>query len=342
MRLRRTSLRRLLVAPLAAGALLLASRAAAAEEGCISAQCHEKLIKRKVVHPVTESCGNCHESVATPHPQRGAKTFKLTAAPPALCDGCHDAFGKKSHVHEPVKDGSCTTCHDPHAADEPKLLAQPLKELCATCHSDKVDFKFVHGPVAAGDCTACHTPHESDTKALLKKEEKETCLTCHATVVAKSMTLLHGPINDGKCTPCHDPHGGPYPRLLVKEFPADPYVPYTASEFGLCFGCHKRELVQDPDTSFATNFRDGERNLHYLHVNNPRRGRSCKLCHAVHGGALPKLVAETVPFGKWNLPLRFVKTATGGSCAPGCHRPQSYDRESPGKKPEATTHVAGR
>jgi hypothetical protein len=47
------------------------------------------------------------------------------------------------------------------------------------------------------------------------------------------------------------------------------------------------------------------------------------------------LIADSVPFGKWSLPLKFVKTETGGSCAPGCHKPQSYDRKNPGKKPAA-------
>jgi predicted CXXCH cytochrome family protein len=148
------------------------------------------------------------------------------------------------------------------------------------------------------------------------------------------MTVLHGPIADGKCTPCHEPHGGPNAKLLVREFPVTPYVPYTDQEYALCFGCHKRDLVQYADTSFATGFRDGERNLHFVHVNQPK-GRNCVLCHDVHGGTSPKLIAASVPFGKWSLPIKFVKTDTGGSCAPGCHKPQVYDRKSPGKKPEA-------
>jgi hypothetical protein len=94
----------------------------------------------------------------------------------------------------------------------------------------------------------------------------------------------------------------------------------------LCFGCHERDLVRKQVTSSATKFRDGERNLHHLHVNDGQKGRSCKLCHAIHGGTNSVLVADSVPFGQWNLPLRFVKTETGGGCAPGCHKPQHYDR----------------
>jgi predicted CXXCH cytochrome family protein len=425
------------LALLVLGGLLLVCQDAAAQETCASAQCHATLLKAKTVHPPTETCGSCHESVATPHPQKGKRTFVLTQAPPALCFGCHEAFGKKGQVHPPVKDGACTTCHDPHASAEPKLLVQPLKDLCGSCHDVPGKAKQVHGPVSAGDCTACHAPHESDAKPLLVKPgedlcfgchqeiqdllkkknvhpalasgctschnphgadypkllsdegakvcyqchdpiaakvekapvvhapvksaagcaschsphaadqaklllkpEKETCLGCHDKVITQAMTVLHGPINQGKCVPCHDPHGSQVPRLLVKEFPRDPYAPYTEGEYALCFGCHKRDLLQYPDTSFATNFRDGERNLHYLHVNDKQKGRSCVLCHDMHGSSSPRLIAESVPFGKWNLPLKFVKTETGGGCSPGCHRPAYYDRKVPGRKPEAQKPAA--
>jgi len=417
--------------PLLLAGLLAAWGQAQAQEDCTSAQCHAALLKGKNVHAATDPCSNCHESVAQPHPRAGAKTFKLTAEPPALCATCHEAPGGKSDVHPPVKDGLCTTCHDPHASTEAKLLTAPLKELCETCHSDLAGIKEQHGPFSAGDCTACHAPHESDIKGLLAKPgeelcatchmdvpdwmkksevhpalaagctschnphgsahkkllaeegaqlcfqchdtiaekvgkgavvhaaakdgkacaschsphasdtrklllqpEKETCLGCHKTVLTADMTLLHGPIAKGMCTACHDPHGAPNAYLLAKEYPAGMYVPYTDTEYALCFSCHNRDLVQYPDTSYATGFRDGDRNLHYLHVNNKQKGRSCTLCHNVHGSAGPKLIAAGVHFGKWNLPIKFVKTETGGGCTPGCHKPYSYDRQSPGRKAE--------
>jgi predicted CXXCH cytochrome family protein len=422
----------LLVAFVTVG-IALACRDVAAEDTCTSAQCHAKLLTGSTVHPIAESCETCHESTGTPHPKKGQKTFKLTKEPPDLCFGCHEAFGTKSKVvHYPVTAGQCTTCHDPHSSNEPKLLAQPMKDLCGTCHSDHVSFKVVHGPVSAGTCTACHTPHEGDNKARLEKEppelcfgchadmqdvtkkanvhpalaagcpschnphgsdfpkllsaegqdlcftchpqiqeivsaasvphpalsfgegcvschsphasdnpnmllktETETCLGCHDTIITKAMTALHTPIKNGKCTGCHMPHGSQNATLLVKPFPTDAYVPYSDNEYALCFSCHKRDLLAYPQTSYATNFRDGERNLHYLHVNKPK-GRSCRLCHNIHGSSQPKLIAESVPFGKWNLPLKFVKTETGGGCSPGCHKPQYYDRNTPGKKPEGT------
>ncbi len=122
------------------------------------------------------------------------------------------------------------------------------------------------------------------------------------------MTVLHGPIRDGSCTGCHEPHGGKETKLLVDSFPATAYVPYTDTAYALCFTCHDRDLLKYPDTSFATGFRDGERNLHFLHVNNAQKGRSCVLCHDLHGGTNDALIAESVTFGSWKLPLKFVPT----------------------------------
>jgi predicted CXXCH cytochrome family protein len=420
------------------GAFLLAAAAPAAES-CAAAGCHATLVAGKSVHAATESCDACHEAVVTPHPQAGKATFKLTQSEPALCADCHDAFGKKGHVHEPVAQGSCSTCHDPHASQQPKLLLAAQGSLCGDCHSDALDGKHLHGPVSSGECTSCHTPHESDAKALLVKTgdalcfdchsdiqddlrgkstvhaalddgctschdphgaaqpkllaeaggalclrchddvgaaaanaavphaaledergcagchaphasnqaklllapEKETCLACHGEVIDRGMAVLHQPIADGKCTPCHQPHGGANAKLLVKAFPTRPYVAYTGEEYGLCFECHNRELLQYADTSFATQFRDGERNLHFLHVNDPQKGRSCVFCHGVHGSAGAKLVEEGVKFGQWSLPIKFVKTETGGGCAPGCHRPAYYDREVAGRKPPAKSAGGG-
>ncbi len=404
---------------------------AAVGEGCVTSKCHMGMLKTKNVHPAAEPCDTCHQAIAKEHPQKKAKTFKLTQEVPGLCAQCHPTYGTMKSLHSPVKDGMCTTCHNPHDSAEPKLLAQPMKELCASCHPDKSDFKFVHGPASTGDCTSCHNPHESKNKALtvkegpalcftchidmqdeikkkvvhpaleggctschnphgssekkffpaegaglcyqchpqieeklksaksvhppiktpkacaschaahasdapklLAKSGKDLCLDCHKGIITKKQTVLHGPIKDGKCTPCHDPHGTPYEKLLSNEYSTEFYVTYSDAEFKFCFSCHNRDLLRNPTTSYATGFRDGNKNLHYVHVNRKDRGKACKACHLVHGSENPKLIADKVPFGKWNLPLKFVKNETGGSCAPGCHQKYPYDRKTPGKEAE--------
>lgn len=413
--------------------LLIVIQGKASAEGCVTGECHSKMLKSKNVHPVAESCDTCHQAIEKTHPQKKVKTFKLTQDLPGLCSQCHPPFGQMKNVHSPVKEGMCTTCHNPHDSEEPKLLQQPAKDLCLSCHPDKVEYKFIHGPTSAGDCTTCHNPHESKNKTLLLKEGAELCFTCHVDIqteltkkvvhsaikngctschnphgspakkllsaegeklcyqchsqiseqlqksklihspiksdkgcaschaphasneakllpktgkdlcldchnglIQKEQTVLHGPIRDGKCTPCHNPHGSVYNKLLVKEFPTEFYVSYNENEYGLCFSCHNRDLLRYPKTSYATGFRDGDNNLHYVHVNRKDKGKNCKACHLIHAGGLPKLVVEKAPFGKWKLPLGFIKTDTGGSCTPGCHKKFNYDRKVPGKEPEIT------
>ncbi len=421
----------------------------APKNSCVTAQCHKGMLKTKHIHPAAEPCDTCHQAVSTPHPEKKekepekkktkgkkkakepekkkGKNFKLAEPVPQLCYQCHAAFGTMKSFHPPVKDGMCTTCHDPHDSAEPKLLTKPAKNLCLSCHPDKTDHKFVHPPTAEGDCTSCHNPHESanarllvkdgaelcfpchpdmqdaikkkvvhpalasgctschdphgsaakkflsadgaalcyqchsliedklksaksvhppiksergcaschsphasDEPKLLPKAGKGLCLDCHKDLIKKTQTMLHGPVKDG-CTPCHDPHGTPNEKLLVKPYSTEFYVSYSDNEFPLCFSCHNRDLLKFPTTSYATGFRDGDKNLHYLHVNRKDRGKRCRVCHVIHAGENPKLIADRVPFGKWNLPLKFVKTENGGNCSPGCHQPYAYDRKNPGK-----------
>jgi predicted CXXCH cytochrome family protein len=407
------------------------SNYAIASEGCVTEKCHPSLLKSKNIHPVAYTCESCHQKLEETHPKKGQKTFALIQEGKALCDMCHSNVITKKIVHMPVKDGMCTTCHNPHDSDEQRLLQQPLGSLCTNCHPSITEHKNLHGPVAANDCLSCHSAHDSDyerltlkkdaeictvchvdvatelkkkvihpallggctschnphgspfkkffsvesnelcfqchpsisdnmqnarsihapiksekscaschsahtseAEKLLPKTEGQLCLDCHKDIIKKNYTILHGPIKDGKCTPCHNPHSSTQERLLVKKYSTDEYIPYSDKEYELCFNCHNRELLRFPETSFATGFRDGEKNLHFVHVNKKDKGRNCKLCHTVHGGTLPKLIAENVSFGKWKLPLKFVKTETGGSCTPGCHRTFNYDRKTPGKAPE--------
>ena len=298
--------------------------------------CHDDQLSAAHLHgPVSAGdCTSCHE----PHHSDIQPLLKKPTD--ELCATCHTeaaGFQKAAHVHQALEAG-CTGCHNPHGAAQPKLLVAKGAALCAPCHDDVMQklakATVVHAPVKSEKgCATCHNPHASAQAKLLPAAEKDTCLGCHPTILTKAMTNLHGPIKDGSCTACHDPHASSGRKLLVGEFPTEAYVPYTDKEYELCFSCHDRALLGHADTSFATGFRDGERNLHFLHVNNAQKGRSCRLCHAIHGGPNPGLIADKVPFGKWSLPLNYVRTTTGGGCTPGCHRAASYDRQSPGRKP---------
>jgi hypothetical protein len=78
----------------------------------------------------------------------------------------------------------------------------------------------------------------------------------------------------------------------------------------------------------TTGFRNGRRNLHYVHVKT--KGRNCQTCHEIHASDQEMHIREEIPFKKrFMIELTFIKTATGGGCVKGCHKPKKYDREEP-------------
>lgn len=195
------------------------------------------------------------------------------------------------------------------------------------CHGGKDNELVVHPDEIV--CENCHKQiaeahPENDTKAFTLKKSN-ICNDCHDDVSENK--FIHTPVKEGACYLCHYPHGKLQQKLLRKDYTTKNFISYREDSYPLCFSCHRRELLRFPDTSFSTDFRDGNRNLHFLHVNKAKRGRNCIICHEVHGGGLPKLMKETAPFGKWRLPLNFKKTATGGRCSPGCHKKYTYNRE---------------
>lgn len=326
---------------------------------CATASCHVGQYQDKLfVHgPVAVGgCIACHE----PHTEFGPS--KLRRSPPGLCLDCHAEM--KPHgpatglnFHSPFKDG-CLDCHDPHASDHEFHLVMVQRELCFSCHDGFHDTienaDIIHSPASAtGDCTACHSPHFSTLPNLQLQAQPALCLSCHneeielpsGDTIVNMAALLeenpihHGPIKDGSCTACHQPHAANKFRLLHQEYPSEFYAPFDIERYQLCFTCHDADLVKDESGRGLTGFRDGDRNLHWLHVNR-EKGRTCRACHEVHASKQPFHISESVPFGTsgWKLPIRFEQTEDGGSCAPGCHKPRTYNRTlqaATGDKPHA-------
>ena len=195
------------------------------------------------------------------------------------------------------------------------------------CHTKLKENFPVHPEDFA--CTDCHKGDydKHDQLEVRLELSPQMCLECHEEV-PQGHTYPHAPVAENKCAACHNPHALPETVLLRKSHPTQFYVDYTKDQYGLCFSCHKPELMMYPETSFSTGFRNGIRNLHYLHVNKEKRGRNCKTCHDVHGSENPKLMASTIKFGNWRMDMNFQISEKGGSCAPGCHRPQTYNREN--------------
>jgi predicted CXXCH cytochrome family protein len=307
-------------------------------------QCHQTAVDDKHVHgPVAVGqCSICHQAHGSDH-----KSL-IRGTPEDLCVSCHvttaDEMAKYEFIHEAAK-GQCFGCHDPHGADNWKLLKAEAPEMCYSCHEDiqkrAENSKYKHGVIKEkGSCLSCHTPHASTVKFILKDAPTKLCLTCHSKPVGvkqgdiipaftdqiEGKKFMHGPLKDKDCGGCHKTHGSDHFRLLDKEYPALFYAPFDKDNYALCFNCHSETLVLDEKTDRLTDFRNGKDNLHYLHVNKDRRGRTCRACHQTHASNQPKHIRETVPYGSWELPLGFGKTETGGTCTPGCHVTKDYDR----------------
>lgn len=322
---------------------------------CIS--CHTDEMKGKHAHePAATNCTSCHQSHTSEHVRL------LIKEPKELCLSCHDAVGKtiqdSAHPHKPTE-GDCLQCHTPHSTDEIRGLKKAPKDLCVSCH-EPVGLAITsaaHQHLAATDgkaCLNCHTAHGSEHAMQLKADPVQACLECHkkAIVVDKDRTVgsvadiavptlhKHGPVEKGECAACHAVHGGELPDLLQEKYGQGFYQPYSEKAYALCFKCHDRALVESETPDKETGFRNGTQNLHAAHVSKGVQGRSCRACHAPHASRYEKMIADSVSFGQWKLPINFVKTETGGSCMSGCHEPKSYDRVTAVKQTKPTPKAA--
>ncbi|MFZ4855050.1 MAG: cytochrome c3 family protein [Desulfuromonadaceae bacterium] len=315
-------------------------------ELCIT--CHDpKAFKQPFMHgPVAVgACNKCHQ------PHESNEKALLNAPVRNVCLTCHTDFAKDLKqakvTHPPVKDGPCTVCHNPHGSSVSKILKQKIPDLCVGCH-DKIGKKLAgvkvpHKPLSQeGGCSSCHSAHYSANRRLLPFDEMSTCLYCHdkdnlGTPPLRNIKkdiegkkFLHGPIKNGQCAPCHDPHGSDNFRMLRGSYPAEIYVPYKEGVYGACLSCHEKNLLRFADTTIYTKFRNGKRNLHYVHIVNNRKSRTCRVCHQPHASNGEKLIdTEVIKFGVWTIPVNLTLSSSGGRCAPGCHQAFAYDRDKP-------------
>ena len=290
-----------------------------------------------------EDCSTCHERGDPKNPGG------LNAPVNDLCMECHDDYtddAERPIQHAPVLD-RCTNCHNPHESEHPSLLHSNVQDLCLGCHEQihatTATKSFQHGVIdSERSCLNCHNPHNSEIEFLLQKLPYELCIECHSSdnIVdhdGKRLTNIkkwleendewHAPVAGKDCSACHEPHGSDRFRLLIKDYPEKFYSPYDPELYALCFECHDSQIIADPQTVKYTQFRDGDLNLHYLHVNKSSRGRTCRACHEVHASSQAHHVRDGVPYGTggWVLKLNYEQTETGGSCARTCHKKKTYN-----------------
>jgi len=307
--------------------------------------CHEdnKTTHEYVHGPVAAGdCIACHD------PHKSPNEYQLIAPGNELCYYCHvdkqEEFSADKYVHPPVAD-RCVNCHDPHGSEAKFQLSDSVPALCYMCHYEKEESiaaaKVQHKPVVEdGSCVNCHTPHSSNDSPLLIKGGADLCLMCHDKQLGDVINMKalldskpdkHGPVISGDCSACHNPHGADYYRILMNDYPKKFYTPYKTEKYALCFGCHNQDIALDEFTTELTGFRNGDHNMHFVHVNKDPKGRTCRACHEIHAGEQPKHIKRKIPFGKLSYPIKFTKTETGGSCVVGCHVERGYDRNNPVK-----------
>ncbi|HUO09468.1 MAG TPA: cytochrome c3 family protein [Phycisphaerae bacterium] len=328
-------------------------------ETCV--KCHKDNItgKSHIHGPVAAgACEACHK----PHTADNAKLLVATGR--ALCLNCHkemnDQLKLAKVTHKPVMEADCTVCHDAHASNFRMQIKDDPGKLCVSCHEhDKIrqavmEAKYKHSIVLKDQaCLNCHTPHGGQLAKLMKAQPVDICLKCHnqdqktsdgrnvpsVAEIANSQLSRHGPARDGTCSGCHNAHGSDTSRLLTKCYPETFYTKFEPDNFALCFSCHDQKLIETKEVEGLTGFRNGTRNLHFLHVDR-EKGRTCRACHETHAAKNPLLIRDSVPFGQWELPINYVKTPTGGSCSPGCHKQYAYDRNTPIDNNPAQPNIA--
>lgn len=289
--------------------------------------CHTEIISGQHQHPDLESsCDLCHSSTGVDHPDSESKGFILADEVPALCYMCHEEPMENGSVHYPVEEGDCSMCHNFHSSNREGLLSDNLSEnICNDCHDLNIaENDVVHQPVETGDCTKCHNPHNSSYNSLLRIDSQNICKSCHTNLINAKQSI-HAPAESGECSFCHSPHSSPNNSLLNLPYPQTLYTESTVENFQLCFQCHDSEIINSELTTYATNFRDGEKNLHFVHINGPK-GRNCTICHDMHASDHPYILNMSISFGKWNMNNQFTVLENGGTCSTGCHNNKSYSR----------------
>jgi predicted CXXCH cytochrome family protein len=306
--------------------------------------CHDLGMENsKVKHAPVEGgeCMECHDA----HDSKNNGLLKKEKT--MLCMNCHSDLEEdfvKINRHAPFED-DCSNCHASHSSMQENLLIDEAKTLCYTCHDD-IQEKVKTEPIVhkvmndALSCSNCHSPHASNESAILVSKEKELCLSCHNKEYLSELgkiknikeeidksKYVHEPVKEG-CSSCHDPHAVKYPFLLTDYSSPMMYTPANTLNFQLCFNCHDKELMTIKRGNLATNFRNGNKNLHYVHLEG-EKARNCNICHATHAADGKYLIKEKIWFGQWEMPIGFEADLNGGSCLTGCHKKMEYNR-SPG------------
>ena len=137
------------------------------------------------------ACMDCH-AVHGGHPKLLKQPSQVQ-----LCTQCHQQVRTSimKASHHPIREDKmgCTSCHNPHGTQAPRLIsANSVNDKCVECHAEKRGpFLFEHPPVRES-CLNCHDPHGTSHEPMLVVKKPLLCQRCHSnqfhpsTLYAKS------------------------------------------------------------------------------------------------------------------------------------------------------------
>jgi len=313
------------------------------EEGAaLCYQCHDEMTGKGSIHPPVEDgeCTSCH------NPHGSNNEGLLVVGAEELCFECHDEVPEVASPHDPVASGECAACHQPHASDNGALLVTSVETLCYECHDEMTAGASIHPPVEDGECTSCHSPHGSENTPLLVTAAEELCFECHDS--GFDDVVVHAAMDDG-CGECHEPHTSEHPKLFTANLTLERLARFEEAQGELCFNCHDAEALTTKGSE-DTEFRNGQENLHALHLTGGAKpnkygfikkkdGQTCVACHLPHSSLQHSLVrTEFECKGIFCYTMRFRPNESGGTCIVGCHKPRTYSRNA---TKESSTARAG-
>lgn len=313
--------------------------------------CHSAVTDNKFGHfPANAGlCTTCH-TVSAKHLNENGNDPVKTKATANDCYTCHMRKDNEANVHPALLDeSSCVTCHNPHGGNQRFFLQDyskdknvTIKAMCTQCHTTNLDeMSSKHGAIEnERSCLNCHNPHSSKHEKILKMPAKDLCLSCHDKTMQATLggarvipnikeKVMSAKKSMGSCTDCHNPHGTKFNRLLVDNYSLENYNQYPQpagqpDPYALCATCHYVEGTLSKDDLSGTQFKTATKNLHWKHV--VEETKSCRVCHDPHGSTQESFIRESFKMNDQDIPVKFTKTANGGSCVT-CHTLKSYERE---------------